>query len=141
LKIVTMVLMVAGSLVVFLGAVGLYRMPDVYHRMQASAKASSLGVALLLLAVAFHFGDAQVTLRAVAGILFIFITVPVAAHLLARAAHRIRVPAWSGTLADELVEFQDERRRTREMEISVGMREAMEDRESVEPPDSPDESD
>jgi multicomponent Na+:H+ antiporter subunit G len=134
-KIVTMVLMVAGSLVVFLGAVGLYRMPDVYHRMQASAKASSLGAALLLLAVALHFGEAQVTLRAVAGIVFIFITVPVAAHLLARAAHRIRVPAWSGTLADELVEVQDERRRTREMEISVGMG------EDTEPSDVSEESD
>jgi multicomponent Na+:H+ antiporter subunit G len=134
-KIVTMVLMVSGSLVVLLGAVGLYRMPDVYHRMQASAKASSLGAALLLLAVALHFGQTQVTLRAVAGIVFIFITVPVAAHLLARAAHRIRVPAWSGTLADELVEFQDERRRTREIEISVGIGEA----DALS--DEPDESD
>lgn len=117
MDVVAMVLMLAGSLVVFLGALGLYRMPDLYHRMQASAKSSSLGAAFLLLAVAFYFGDARVTARAIAGIVFIFLTVPVAAHLVARTAHRMRVPNWSGTLFDELTESGNDRHEEGSMEI------------------------
>jgi multicomponent Na+:H+ antiporter subunit G len=100
-------LLVSGSAVMFLGALGLYRMPDLYNRMQASAKATSLGVAMILLAVGFWFPEAESRMRAVAGILFVFLTTPVAAHLLARAAHKTGVPSWSGTQFDEFREFAD----------------------------------
>ena len=97
----TMVLMLAGSAITFLGALGLYRMPDLYLRMQAAAKASSLGVTFLLLAVAFHFGRLEITTRTAAGILFVLLTSPVAAHLIARAAYRAGVEQW-GIRVDEL---------------------------------------
>lgn len=102
MKVLPLFLMLTGSIVIFLGALGLYRMPDLYNRMQTSAKASSLGAALVLLAVGVHFADVGVTARVIATILFIFLTVPVGAHLLARAAHRTGVPTWSETKFDEL---------------------------------------
>jgi multicomponent Na+:H+ antiporter subunit G len=104
---IVMLLLIAGSAFMFLGALGLYRMPDLYNRMQASAKATSLGVALILLAVGFSFPEAESRMRAVAGILFVFLTTPVAAHLLARAAHKTGVPSWVGTQFDEFQEFVD----------------------------------
>lgn len=86
-----------GSLLVLLGAffhfsagLGMLRMPDVYTRMQAGTKASTLGNALILLGIAvYHPGW---TLKLVILIYFVFMTNPISSHALARAARRIRVP-------------------------------------------------
>ena len=95
-------LMVLGSLLMFLAAVGVWRMPDVYTRAQASAKAGTLGIGCLLLALALYFGEAGVTARAVLVATFLFLTAPVSAHMLVRAAYMVGVPLWEGTHLDEL---------------------------------------
>lgn len=77
-----------GCLLVLLASVGLLRMPDVYMRMQVASKASTLGAALVLAGAAMGLGDAPAVVRAVVAILFLCITMPVAAHLLGRAAVR-----------------------------------------------------
>lgn len=99
--IVTAVCLVGGGLFAFVAALGLIRMPDVYIRMHAATKAGTLGVGLIMAAVAVHFAEVGVTVRATAGIVFLVITAPVAAHLIARAAYRGGVALWSGTLVDE----------------------------------------
>jgi multicomponent Na+:H+ antiporter subunit G len=76
---------------------GVLRMPDVFMRMQAATKASALGAAFAFAAVAVHFHDVSVTGRAVAGILFLFLTVPIAGHLIGRAAYRTGAPLAEGT--------------------------------------------
>jgi multicomponent Na+:H+ antiporter subunit G len=86
-------------------------MPDMFMRMQAATKAATLGVGCMLLAVAVHFGDLGVTTRAVLVTAFVFLTAPVAAHVIARAAYSVGVPLWTGTLCDEL---REERERTAE---------------------------
>jgi multicomponent Na+:H+ antiporter subunit G len=83
-------------------AVGVFRMPDLFSRMQAAAKAATLGAACILLGVALHFGEMGVTSRALLVICFLFLTAPVAAHRLARAAYFTGVPLWRGTIRDEL---------------------------------------
>ena len=95
-------LLVAGTGFMVLGAIGALRLPDLYMRMHAATKAPSLGAGLLLIAAAVHFGDMTVTTRAAFTILFIFLTVPVAAHTLGRAAYLNRVERWQGTVIDEL---------------------------------------
>lgn len=100
--ILSAVLLVAGGAVMLLAGVGFVRMPDLFSRMQAATKASSLGVSCLVLAGAVHFGDLAVTTRAVLIIAFVFLTAPVAAHLIARAAYAIGTPLWEGTITDEL---------------------------------------
>ena len=75
-------------------------------RMQASTKASTLGVGCLLLGAALHFQDLGVTTRAVLVIGFFFLTAPVGAHMIARAAYAVGVPLWEGTLVDELRDDQ-----------------------------------
>jgi multicomponent Na+:H+ antiporter subunit G len=77
-------------------------MPELFTRMQAATKATSLGAGLLLIAAAVKFGDSSVTIRAVATIFFIFLTAPVGAHMLARVAYLTGVPFWEGTVRDEL---------------------------------------
>lgn len=101
-EIVTSLLVVAGAFFAFAAALGLVRLPDVLIRMHASTKAGTLGCGLILLAVATHFGDGGIVVRALAAILFLLLTAPVAAHLIGRAAYRSGVPLWSGTVIDEL---------------------------------------
>jgi multicomponent Na+:H+ antiporter subunit G len=96
------VLVLIGAFFVFVAAVGLLRMPDVYVRMHAATKAGTLGSGLLLLAVAVQAESLDVVLRAVAAVLFLIATTPVAAHLLGRASYISGVPLWPGTKLDEL---------------------------------------
>lgn len=96
------ILMYAGALFLLLAAVGIFRFPDLYSRMQAATKGATLGIALMLLGVAVYFDDLGVTTRALLVIVFFFLTAPVAAHMLGRAAYILGVPLWEGTIGDEL---------------------------------------
>ncbi len=80
-------LLIVGALFSFLAAIGILRLPDLYTRMHAASKAGTLGAGLALIAIAIYALDAAVALRALAGVTFLVLTAPVAAHLLARAAY------------------------------------------------------
>ena len=95
-------LVVFGTSFLLLAAIGILRMPDLYCRASATTKAATLGVGCLLAATAIYFNDLQVTTRVLATIAFLLLTAPVAAHMIARAAYRQRIPLWSGTVRDEL---------------------------------------
>jgi multicomponent K+:H+ antiporter subunit G len=93
------VLLLAGSLFALLGAVGLYRWPDFYTRLHAPTKASTLGVGGVVLASLLYFSTLGegVSLHEILITVFLFITAPVSAHLLAKAAMQQRVPVERGT--------------------------------------------
>ena len=101
-EILSAILIVLGSAFMLLAGVGVLRMPDVFMRMQAAAKAATLGSGCTLLAVAVHFGGLTVATRVLVIIVFLFLTAPVAAHMIARAAYSIGTPLWQGTITDEL---------------------------------------
>ncbi len=94
-------LLVLGAFLMFLTGLGLLRMPDIFMRMHAATKSASLGVALLLLAAILVFQEAAVVTKAVVTIAFIFLTAPVAGHLLGRAAYARHTPLWEKSLMDE----------------------------------------
>ena len=98
----TALLLLTGAFFMFVGSVGIVRMPDLFMRMSATTKSVTLGVSFSLLAVALHFNDLSIGARALATILFVYITAPVAAHMIARAAYARGVALWEGTIADEL---------------------------------------
>lgn len=102
IDLVAAALVVLGSLLMLLAAIGVLRLPDVYVRLQASTKAASLGAGCLLVALILEFGDLAVGVRAVLAITFVFLTVPVSGHLIGRAAYLTGVPLWEGTAIDEL---------------------------------------
>lgn len=95
-------MILVGALFAFLAAVGIVRMPDVFMRMQATTKATTFGVMLLMGGVAVAFANDQVTARSALVVVFVFLTAPVAAHMLARAAHLQRPRLYPGTLCDEM---------------------------------------
>ena len=94
--------LLAGSFFVFVAALGLLRFSDVLLRMHAATKAGTLGAGLLLVAVALYFFDLAVATRAVAGIFFLLLTAPVAAHLVGRATYWSDTPLDPRTSPDEL---------------------------------------
>lgn len=100
-------LILAGGFFNLVAAVGILRMPDVYTRISATAKAGTLGAGVLLAGAAIAFGQLDVIVRALAVLAFIYLTAPVAAHLIGRAAYRTGVALWEGTVADEWQEETD----------------------------------
>jgi multicomponent Na+:H+ antiporter subunit G len=101
---VVVVLAALGIALMSVAGVGLLRMPDLLTRMHASSKAGTLGAALVLVAVAVHFGDAAVTVRALVVCVFLLLTAPIASHVIARAAYRSGVPLSPETVVDELAQ-------------------------------------
>ena len=95
-------LVLVGALFVAVAGVGLLRMPDLFTRLHAAAKAPTLGIGCLLLAFGVHFGGVDTWVRAFLLIAFLYLTGPVAAHLLGRVAYRIGVPLSRHIRLDEL---------------------------------------
>jgi multicomponent Na+:H+ antiporter subunit G len=81
-------LILVGAGLTFLAALGLFRLPDLFTRMHAASKAGTAGSGLLLVAVAIQSGEADTWFKCLAAVAFFFLTAPVSAHLLAKAAVR-----------------------------------------------------
>jgi multicomponent Na+:H+ antiporter subunit G len=92
--IVITVLIGIGSFFLLVGTIGLIRLPDVYNRMHATSKATTLGAASFFLAGVVYFGPAApggAGLVSLVGIVFLFITVPTGTHMISQAAERMGV--------------------------------------------------
>lgn len=96
------VIILFGAVFALVAGVGLARLPDLYVRMHAATKAGTLGAGLVLAAVALEAQSLEVATRAIAGLVFLFFTAPIAAHLLGRAGYLAGVPLWSKSSMDEL---------------------------------------
>jgi multicomponent Na+:H+ antiporter subunit G len=111
-EIIVTFLLVPGAVFMLLATIGVVRMPDLFTRMQASTKAAALGAGLMLSAIILFFSEISVLTRALATIIFIFLTAPVAAHMLGRASYLLGVPKWEGTVIDELENQYDKKQGT-----------------------------
>lgn len=98
------VITLLGALFLFLGSLGLIRMPDLYNRMQSGTKTSTLGSILFLIGIALGFGFRIFLAKIIILIMFIIITNPISSHTLARAAHFIGIKLTEATVRDNLEE-------------------------------------
>ena len=99
---ISAVLMIIGTVFMLLAGIGILRMPDLFLRMSATTKAATLGVSFFVLALAVYFGNLGITSRAVATIIFVLLTAPVAAHMIGRAAYLGSIPLCKETVVDDL---------------------------------------
>jgi len=98
--IVSLLIVLGGGFAAVAG-LGILRLPDVLIRMHASTKAGTLGVGLIVLGVSVHFASSLVLSKAILIIAFLFLTAPVGAHLIARAAYRRGIRLWGRTQMDD----------------------------------------
>jgi len=75
--ILAAVFLLAGIFFFVVGALGVVRLPDVYHRLHAASKSSTLGLIGLLLAATCHMGTAEVGVKALAVMLFLCVANPI----------------------------------------------------------------
>ncbi len=94
--------MLTGAFFMFLAGIGILRMPDLFLRMSSTAKAGTLGAGLTLIGASLFFNEFSISTRAVAIIIFLLLTAPVATHMIGRAAYFDGIPLWKGTVQDDL---------------------------------------
>jgi multicomponent K+:H+ antiporter subunit G len=90
-EILVSALLLVGSFFTLVGAIGLVRLPDFFMRLHAPTKATTLGVGSMLVASIAHSLAGDPSLRELLVAVFLFLTAPVSAHLLARAALRLKL--------------------------------------------------
>lgn len=88
---VVVLLLSVGTFFLGIGTIGLLRFPDVYNRLHATSKATTLGAASIFLAGFVWFGPGGPGLTSLIGIVFLFLTAPTGAHMISRSAQRMGV--------------------------------------------------
>jgi len=91
LDVVSGVLIGAGVIASFIGAIGIIRLPDVYSRMHAAGIIDTFGVGAIMLGLMLQAGFTLVTIKLLLIVGFVFFTGPTTTHALARAAIHGRV--------------------------------------------------
>lgn len=99
-EIIAFVFIVTGIIFDFFGCLGLVRFPDVYNRLHSSIKCVTMGTCSILLGLFFFKGFTPAGIKALLCIMFLLLTAPVSAHVLARSAHRSGVKLWEGSACD-----------------------------------------
>lgn len=106
-KLISLIFLIIGAIFILVGSIGILRMPDIFLRMSASTKTSTIGIGAILLGAVIFFGTWEVAGRALAIFIFILATIPISAHMIGRAAYSDGVPLWDGTVVDELRDKYD----------------------------------
>jgi len=93
-----------GGACALIGAMGILRFPDVYNRLHANTVVVVGGVIMTLLGVGLLMGLSTYSLKALLIAIFLFLTNPVGAHAIARAAHKSGIKLWPRSVVDKLEE-------------------------------------
>lgn len=107
-ELVVMLLVVSGTVMTLISTFGIFRLPDVYTKAHAATKSSTLGILTILLGafLYFIFKHQIVSIRLLLGIAFVFLTAPVAGHIIIRSAHRRGEPLADISVGDALRELK-----------------------------------
>ncbi len=89
------------------GCLGLVRLPDVYNRLQAATKCVTFGTCSILFGTFLMVGFTAGGIKALLCIIFLLLTSPVAAHAIARGAHRAGIKLWEGSVVDRYAEDKE----------------------------------
>jgi len=89
------------------GCIGLVRLPDVYNRLQAATKCVTIGTCSILFGTFLIMGFTAPGMKSLLAIVFLVLTSPVAAHAIARGAHRAGVKLWDGSIVDKYKEDKE----------------------------------
>lgn len=96
------IFILAGAFITFIAALGVLRLPDFFMRMHAATKAGVVGPSLLLIGAGFHEPSWSTWIKIALAILFLFMTTPIASHVLGKAGFLGGVNLWEGTSRNDL---------------------------------------
>ena len=102
LDVVSSVLLLAGVALALVAAIGLVRLPDVLSRMHAATKPATLGLLLITVGAALRMEESSDAVKLLLVAAFQFLTAPVAAHMIGRAAYRSGAGALDDLVVDDL---------------------------------------
>lgn len=102
LEVVSAVLLLAGVALAVVAAIGLVRFPDVFSRMHAATKPATLGLLLIVVGAAMRMDDRSDSVKLLLVAAFQFVTAPIAAHMVGRAAYRSGTGDLEGLVVDDL---------------------------------------
>lgn len=88
LEIIAILFLLGGAFFFLVGTIGLIRMPDVFCRMHATTKCDTLGAGMILVGLMIFYGFSVITLKLLLILIFIWLTNPTAAHIIAKAEYK-----------------------------------------------------
>lgn len=102
-EIIVSILVLIGTFFTLLSGIGVIRLRDVYSRMHAAGKSSTLGVVSLMMAtLIFFIPQGEFNFKIFLAIIFVFMTAPLSALMINRSAYRTGVPLEKNTIDDDL---------------------------------------
>ena len=105
MQVIGIIITAIGTIFLFLGSLGLLRLPDVYNRLQAGTKCTTLGAFLTIIGVGIMQPDWLPKTLVIA--LFILITNPISNHALGRASRKSGVSLCDRSVVDRAGEFAE----------------------------------
>jgi multicomponent Na+:H+ antiporter subunit G len=96
-----------GAAFLFIGSLGIFRMPDVYNRVQAGTKCTTLGGFLTIIGVGIM--QPEWFWKALIIALFVLISNPVSSHALGRAARKKGISLSDRSVVDKTEEFNGQK--------------------------------
>jgi len=109
MQIIGIIITAIGTIFLFLGSLGLLRLPDVYNRLQAGTKCTTLGAFLTIVGIGIMQPDWLPKTLVIA--LFILITNPISNHALGRASRKSGVSLCDRSVVDKADEFEEYKER------------------------------
>jgi len=106
-EIIGAIFIIVGLVFDIFGCIGLIRLPDVYNRLQATTKCVTLGTCSILFGTFILKGFCATGIKALLVAIFLLLTSPVAAHALARGAHKSGVKLWEKSVCDKYAEDEN----------------------------------
>ncbi|WP_245799259.1 monovalent cation/H(+) antiporter subunit G [Virgibacillus siamensis] len=90
MNLIIIFFLLSGVFFMISGSIGIIRFPDVFTRLHAATKASTLGVAGILIgsSIYLYIEDGIISGKLILAIIFVLLTSPVSGHMISRAAHR-----------------------------------------------------
>lgn len=103
LEIIVSIFLIIGAVFTLVGGIGMIRLPDLFMRLHAPTKSSTLGLGSFLIAAMIYamahgrFGFAELIIT-----FLLFITAPVSANLIAQAAIHLRLRSMGGDVPEAI---------------------------------------
>ncbi|MFA1820490.1 monovalent cation/H(+) antiporter subunit G [Virgibacillus oceani] len=110
IEVIISILLLIGGILALISGIGILRLPDVYGRIHAASKVSTLGAITIMVAVFLYFlVEGTFVPKLLLTIFFIFLTAPVAGLMMGRSAYRFGIKLSDTSTEDDLKKYMEKK--------------------------------